>query len=71
VVQRPAGLTRPNMTTKIGRKTETAFNAYVGVDELCLVEEFMHKATRRRAGAPIPLAQAATYARESKSSFCV
>lgn len=72
VVQRVVGLSRLNLTTKIGRKTfvtlklyagvaprlimqatghktEAAFNAYVGVDELRLVEEFMRKATRRRA----------------------
>nr|WP_262906231.1 site-specific integrase [Hymenobacter terricola] len=72
VVQRLVGITRLNLTTKIGRKTfvtlklyqgvsqrlimqatghktEEAFNAYVGVDELRLVEEFMRKATRRRA----------------------
>ena len=72
VVQRVLGITRLNLTTKIGRKTfvtlklyqgvprttvmqatghktEAAFNAYVGVDELRLVEEFMRKAPRRRA----------------------
>jgi hypothetical protein len=72
VVQRLSGITRLNLTTKIGRKTfvtlklyqgvparlimqatghqtEEAFNHYVGVDELKLVEEFMRKATRRRA----------------------
>lgn len=72
VVQRLVGLTRLNLTTKIGRKTfvtlklyqgvpartimqatghqtEEAFNAYVGVDELKLVETFMRKAQRRRA----------------------
>ncbi|MGI4866124.1 MAG: phage integrase SAM-like domain-containing protein [Janthinobacterium lividum] len=32
-----------------GHQTEEAFNHYVGVDELKLVEEFMRKATRRRA----------------------
>ena len=32
-----------------GHQTEEAFNAYVGVDELRLVEEFMRNATRRRA----------------------
>lgn len=71
VVQRVSGITRLNLTTKIGRKTfvtlklyqgvparlimqatghrtEEAFNHYVGVDELKLVEEFMRKATRRR-----------------------
>ena len=72
VVQRLVGITRLNLTTKIGRKTfvtrklyqgvpqrlimqatghqtEEAFNHYVGVDELKLVEEFMRKSTRRRA----------------------
>jgi integrase len=71
VVQRLVGLTRLNLTTKIGRKTfvtlklyqgvparlvmqatghqtEEAFNHYVGVDQLRLVEEFMRKSTRRR-----------------------
>lgn len=74
VVQRLAGITRLNLTTKIGRKTfvtlklyqgvparlimqatghqtEEAFNHYVGVDELGLVEEFMRKSTRRRRAA--------------------
>jgi len=74
VVQRLVGLTRLNLTTKIGRKTfvtlklyqgvpqrlimqatghqtEEAFNHYVGIDELKLVEEFMRKATRRRRAA--------------------
>ena len=32
-----------------GHQTEEAFNAYVGVDELKIVEEFMRKSTRRRA----------------------
>ncbi|UOQ96656.1 site-specific integrase [Hymenobacter sp. 5317J-9] len=32
-----------------GHQTEEAFNHYVGVDELRLVEEFMRKSTRRRA----------------------
>lgn len=32
-----------------GHQTEEAFNHYVGVDELKLVEEFMRKSTRRRA----------------------
>lgn len=32
-----------------GHRTEEAFNHYVGVDELKLVEEFMRKAPRRRA----------------------
>jgi integrase len=32
-----------------GHQTEEAFNAYVGVDELKLVESFMRKAQRRRA----------------------
>ncbi len=69
VVQRLVGITRLNLTTKIGRKTlvtrklyqgvparlvtghqtEEAFNHYVGVDELKLVEEFMRKSARRRA----------------------
>jgi integrase len=72
VVQRLVGITRLNLTTKIGRKTfvtrklyqgvparlvmqatghqtEEAFNHYVGVDELKLVEEFMRKSPRRRA----------------------
>ncbi|MDO7875503.1 phage integrase SAM-like domain-containing protein [Hymenobacter sp. ASUV-10] len=72
VVQRLSGITRLNLTTKIGRKTfvtlklyqgvparlimqatghqtEEAFNHYVGVDELRLVEEFMRKSPRRRA----------------------
>jgi integrase len=72
VVQRLVGITRLNLTTKIGRKTfvtlklyqgvparlimqatghqtEEAFNHYVGVDELRLVEEFMRKSPRRRA----------------------
>lgn len=72
VVGRLVGLTRFNLTTKIGRKTfvtlklyqgvparaimqatghqtEEAFNAYVGVDELKLVESFMRKSQRRRA----------------------
>jgi integrase len=72
VVGRLVGLTRLNLTTKIGRKTfvtlklyqgvparaimqatghqtEEAFNAYVGVDELKLVETFMRKSQRRRA----------------------
>jgi len=72
VVARLVGLTRLNLTTKIGRKTfvtlklyqgvpartimqatghqtEEAFNAYVGVDELKLVESFMRKSQRRRA----------------------
>lgn len=72
VVQRLVGITRLNLTTKIGRKTfvtlklyqgvpsrtimqatghqtEEAFNAYVGVDELELVEQFMRKSPRRRA----------------------
>lgn len=72
VVGRLVGLTRLNLTTKIGRKTfvtlklyqgvpsrtimqatghqtEEAFNAYVGVDELKLVESFMRKSQRRRA----------------------
>ncbi|MGI4862975.1 MAG: tyrosine-type recombinase/integrase [Janthinobacterium lividum] len=72
VVQRLVGLTRLNLTTKVGRKTfvtlklyqgvparlimqatghrtEEAFNHYVGVDQLQLVEEFMRKSTRRRA----------------------
>lgn len=31
-----------------GHQTEEAFNAYVGVDELKIVEEFMRKSTRRR-----------------------
>ena len=31
-----------------GHQTEEAFNHYVGVDELKLVEEFMRKSTRRR-----------------------
>ena len=31
------------------RQTEEAFNHYVGVDELKLVEEFMRKSARRRA----------------------
>lgn len=71
VVQRLTGITRLNLTTKIGRKTfvtlklyagvpsrvimqatghktEEAFNRYVGVDELRVVEEFMRKSTRRR-----------------------
>lgn len=72
VVQRLAGITRLNLTTKIGRKTfvtlklyagvpartimqatghqtEEAFNAYVGVDELEIVQQFMRKSNRRRA----------------------
>jgi integrase len=72
VVARLVGLTRLNLTTKIGRKTfvtlklyqgvptrtimqatghqtEEAFNAYVGVDELELVQQYMRKSTRRRA----------------------
>lgn len=72
IVGRLVGLTRLNLTTKIGRKTfvtlklyqgvpartimqatghqtEEAFNAYVGVDELKLVETFMRKSQRRRA----------------------
>ena len=72
VVGQLVGLTRLNLTTKIGRKTfvtlklyqgvpartimqatghqtEEAFNAYVGVDELKIVEEFMRKSPRRRA----------------------
>jgi integrase len=72
VVAQLVGLTRFNLTTKIGRKTfvtlklyqgvpartimqatghqtEEAFNAYVGVDELKLVESFMRKSQRRRA----------------------
>jgi hypothetical protein len=32
-----------------GHQPEEAFNHYVGVDELKLVEEFMCKATQRRA----------------------
>lgn len=32
-----------------GHKNEEAFNAYVGVDELKIVEEFMRKSPRRRA----------------------
>ena len=32
-----------------GHQTEEAFNHYVGVDELRLVEEFMRKSARRRA----------------------
>jgi integrase len=32
-----------------GHRTEEAFNHYVGVDELRLVEEFMRKSARRRA----------------------
>lgn len=34
-----------------GHQTEEAFNHYVGIDELKLVEEFMRKATRRRRAA--------------------
>jgi integrase len=34
-----------------GHQTEEAFNHYVGVDELKLVEEFMRKSTRRRRAA--------------------
>jgi len=72
VVQRLVGLTRLNLTTKIGRKTfvtlklyqgvpartimqatghqtEEAFNAYVGVDESEIVQNFMKKSPRRRA----------------------
>jgi len=72
VVQHLVGITRLNLTTKIGRKTfvtlklyqgvpsrmimqatghqtEEAFNAYVGVDELELVQQFMKKSARRRA----------------------
>lgn len=72
IVQRLAGITRFNLTTKIGRKTfvtlklyqgvpsrmimqatghqtEEAFNTYVGVDELELVQQFMKKSPRRRA----------------------
>jgi integrase len=72
IIGRLVGLTRLNLTTKIGRKTfvtlklyqgvpartimqatghqtEEAFNAYVGVDELKLVESFMRKSQRRRA----------------------
>ena len=32
-----------------GHQTEEAFNAYVGVDELEVVQQFMRKSTRRRA----------------------
>jgi hypothetical protein len=32
-----------------GHQTEEAFNAYVGVDELEIVQQFMRKAVRRRA----------------------
>lgn len=34
-----------------GHQTEEAFNHYVGVDELKLVEEFMRKSTRSRRAA--------------------
>jgi integrase len=34
-----------------GHQTEEAFNHYVGVDEIRLVEEFMRKSTRRRRAA--------------------
>ena len=34
-----------------GHQTEEAFNHYVGVDELKLVEEFMRKSTRKRRAA--------------------
>ena len=43
------GVTTRTIMQATGHQTEEAFNHYVGVDELKLVEEFMRKATRRRA----------------------
>ncbi|MBO2012991.1 phage integrase SAM-like domain-containing protein, partial [Hymenobacter negativus] len=44
-----AGVPSRTIMQATGHKTEEAFNHYVGVDELKIVEEFMRKATRRRA----------------------
>jgi len=43
------GVATRSIMQATGHQTEEAFNHYVGVDELKLVEEFMRKATRRRA----------------------
>jgi integrase len=43
-----AGVPSRTIMQATGHKTEEAFNHYVGVDELKIVEEFMRKASRKR-----------------------